>query len=146
MNNSIVKCEYIYLIREREFVNSDKQIYKIGRTISIKNRMNQYPKDSQIILILPVDDSVWYEKQLIKIFEERFDRAVLNNGKTLIGNEYFIGDLDEMVYIINEFIHNHYPGHFISTKNTSLNLTDYSDTDFKPDEDYETDEDDYRLA
>lgn len=105
--------------------------------------MNQYPKDSQIILIVPVDDSVWYEKQLIKIFEERFDRAALNNGKTPIGNEYFIGDLDEMVYIINSFIHNHYPGHFISTKNVSSYLTDYSDSDFELEEDYEIDEDDY---
>lgn len=132
MKNSIVKCEYIYLIREREFVNTDEQIYKIGRTISVKNRMNQYPKDSQIILIVPVDDSVWYETQLIKIFEERFERATVSDGETSIGNEYFIGDLDEMVYIINTFIHNHYPKHFISTKNSQSYSLEYSDSDFEP--------------
>ena len=136
-----IKCEYIYLIREREFVNSDEQVYKIGRTTNVKNRMNQYPKDSQVILITPVTDSVWYETQLIKIFEERFERAVCGDNETVVGNEYFKGDLDEMVYIINTFIHNHYPDHFVVGKSDRQRESsdDYSDSDFVPEEDAEVD-------
>lgn len=110
-----VNCEYIYLLREREFVNLNAPVFKLGRTVNCMNRMNQYPKGSEIYLIVPVDNSVWYEKQLIDIFSDRYERATVNNdGIHSIGNEYFIGNLDEMIYIINTFIQNHYPGHFMS--------------------------------
>lgn len=70
--------------------------------------------------MIPVDDSVWYENQLISIFEDSYERATVNNdGVNVIGNEYFIGNLDEMIYIITTFIQNHYPGHFVrSVKST----------------------------
>lgn len=110
-----VNCEYIYLIREREFVNLNAPVFKLGRTVNCVNRMNSYPKGSEIYLITPVDNSVWYEHQLIGIFEDRFERATVNNdGVHIIGNEYFVGNLDEMLYIINTFIQNHYPGHFMT--------------------------------
>lgn len=139
--SSSIKCEYIYLLREREFAKKDEPIFKIGRTISINTRMNQYPKDSQIFLIEPVDDSVWFETQLIKIFEERYERAKCEDGVTPIGYEYFIGDIDEMIYIIRTFIKYHYPGHLVTAKRKQIPQLseEYSDSEFVPDE-YEDDE------
>lgn len=133
-----VSCEYIYLIREREFVNLNAPVFKIGRTVNCVNRMNQYPKGSEIYLIVPVTNSVWYEKQLLDIFDDHFERATVNNdGQHYIGREYYIGNLDEMVYIINTFIQNHYPGHFVTTVPTMG--IEYSDTTFDNTETYYSD-------
>lgn len=108
-----MNIEYIYLIREREFSYLNKPIYKLGRTNNIKNRMNSYPKDSDVYLVEPVSDSVSIEKALIEIFEERYQRATTEDGVTTIGNEYFVGNLDEMIYIIRTYIRYHYPSHFV---------------------------------
>ena len=42
---------YIYLIREREFVNNNKHIYKIGRTdaYDVRSRLKSYPSESEVI-------------------------------------------------------------------------------------------------
>lgn len=109
-----VAYECIYLLREREFVTLGEPVYKIGRSVNWLNRMSSYPKGSEVYLMIPVDDSVWYENQLLSIFEDRYERATVNNdGVNVIGNEYFIGNLDEMIYIITTFIQNHYPGRFV---------------------------------
>ena len=100
--------EFIYLIREREFVYSNQNIYKIGRTNnSIKIRMNNYPKDSEILLIEPVINSIEIENQLIKIFDEEFSKAYTKDGLEIIGNEYYQGDLNKMIYLIRTYIKNH---------------------------------------
>lgn len=92
--------EYIYLIREREFAYSNQPIYKLGRTNKIATRMNSYPKDSEVYLV---------EKDLISIFEEIYERATTKDGSTFIGNEYFVGNVNEMIYIIRTYIINHCP-------------------------------------
>ena len=102
-------CEHIYLIREREFARLDEPVYKIGRSVNIHNRMNQYPKDSEIYLFEAVDNSIWYEKELISIFEDMYERAKVPSGET-IEKEYFIGNIDEMIYVVRSFIMNHYSG------------------------------------
>lgn len=101
--------EYIYLIREREFVYTNQPVYKIGRTNNIATRMNSYPKDSEVYLIEAVYDSVLVEKELITIFEEAYERATTKDGSTYIGNEYFIGNVNEMIYIIRTYIQYHCP-------------------------------------
>lgn len=129
-------CEYIYLIREREFAESNKPIYKIGKTVNLYNRMNQYPKRSEIYLFEPVDDSNWYEKELLSIFENMYERARVSSGE-IIGNEYFVGNVNEMIYVIRSFIMNHYPGKI----NTNLQSDSYDyDSEFEP---YSNDEYEY---
>lgn len=39
----------VYLLREREFIKTKENIYKIGKTRDISNRMKQYPNDSEKI-------------------------------------------------------------------------------------------------
>lgn len=132
MDKVQVHCEYIYLLREREFVSMNAPIYKIGRSVNWLNRMNSYPKGSEVYLIIPVDNSLWYENKLLEIFEEHYERATINNdGVNFIGNEYFVGNLDEMIYIIQTFIHNHYPGHFIVNDNNEEQYNEEEDSEFQ---------------
>lgn len=96
------KYGYIYLIREREFVNSDEHVYKIGATIQ-KNpslsltRFNSYKRQSQIICICICESPIVYdiESELKKIFKYTF-------VKHPDGHEYFIGDPNKMIEIIYE--------------------------------------------
>lgn len=132
-----VAYESIYLLREREFVNMGAPVYKIGRSINWLNRMHAYPKGSEVYLMIPVDNSVWYERQLLQIFEERFERATVNNdGVHNIGDEYFVGNLDEMVYIITTFIQNHYPGHFVRPVTNNGEEEEEEDTEWNEDAEY----------
>jgi len=42
-----MEVQYIYLIHEREFIQSEKKIYKFGKTRQLNfKRFAQYPKDS----------------------------------------------------------------------------------------------------
>lgn len=87
--------EYIYLLREREFIRLQEETYKIGRTSQDPNRrMVKYPKDSEIILIIAVRKSVEIETKLIRLFKKRFIH------RPEYGNEYFSGDANEMIEVI----------------------------------------------
>ena len=61
-----IKKHYIYLLREREFIRLNELTYKIGRTQQNPyDRFSSYPKGTEIILYVMVDDSLSLEKQLI---------------------------------------------------------------------------------
>lgn len=83
---------YIYLLREREFVNAGKNIYKLGKTKQEPyNRLKSYPKDSEWILVRQVRDCDSLERELLKIFKKKY---VLKKD---IGREYFEGNRHEMM-------------------------------------------------
>jgi hypothetical protein len=82
---------HIYLIREREFIRMNESIFKLGRSSNIKNRCGSYPKNSEIIIILQVSDSVQVEKELMKQFKQLFSQ------RRDIGDEYFAGDKAQMI-------------------------------------------------
>lgn len=92
---------YIYLIREREFITSKNEIYKIGRTTQEKslriNRFNAYKKGSEIILLKEVSNDyvIEIESKLIKQFNEKFIRHI-------DGTEYFEGNKNEMTQLIEK--------------------------------------------
>lgn len=95
------KPGYIYLLREREFLKTNEEIYKIGKTINIKNRMPSYPKDSRLYLCFycPSDiDEV--EKYLISVLER-----ICLRKRTDIGSEYFEGDVREMMSSLLDYAH-----------------------------------------
>ncbi len=87
---------YIYLIREREFVNTKEDIYKIGRTdaYDIRSRLKSYPSDSEVIFFIQVSNSKEVEKRLLKEFDSFFTK------KERIGNEYYEGDRQQMISMI----------------------------------------------
>lgn len=86
---------HIYLLREREFLNSEKHIYKIGYTTCGIKRFSKYPNDSEILLMINFN-TYNPERFLIKQFKEKFRHC------KEIGSEYFEGKPSMMINIIHE--------------------------------------------
>jgi len=87
---------FIYLIKEREFVKSCEQVYKIGKTAQTAGkRFSGYPKDSIIEIYLHVTDHNKCESDLIRIFDGLFKK------RTDIGTEYYEGN---RILMLNEII------------------------------------------
>lgn len=83
---------YIYLLQEREFINTKKNIYKLGKTKQENlQRFKQYPKGSQLLLQQVCDDCDVLEMQLIRDFKNKYIH------RKDIGTEYFEGDFNEMI-------------------------------------------------
>lgn len=96
------ELHYIYLLRAQEHISQNINVYKIGRTV-VKNvnvkvsRLDAYGKGSQTLMLKTCINSVYCEKEILKIFNEKFE-------KYKFGSEYFIGNADEMSEIIWDFI------------------------------------------
>ena len=84
--------QYIYLLKEREFLKTNEEIYKIGKTKQ-KNldRFKQYPKSSILIFQILCEDCDNLERRLIKLFKKNY----IHSNK--IGAEYFQGDYKSMI-------------------------------------------------
>jgi hypothetical protein len=92
---------YIYLLRTREFVTANQNVYKIGRTNQTHtNRFKQYPKGSELILQYSCNDCIACEKGLLYIFRVNYIK------RKDIGSEYFEGDVVGMKRDIHNFIDN----------------------------------------
>jgi hypothetical protein len=89
---------FIYIIKEREFVKSGEEIYKIGKTRGLRNRMGDYPKGSVIKLVYPCEDIDIIEKELLHLFDEHFIRMVD------VGHEYFRGNVNVMANLVTNHI------------------------------------------
>jgi hypothetical protein len=82
---------YVYLIREREFVRNNEQTYKLGKTTQLPNsRLAGYPKGSEVILFIDVQNCHMVEKNLMEQFDGLFKQ------KKEYGREYYEGDLNNM--------------------------------------------------
>ena len=93
------KMGYIYLIREREFLIKLMEIYKIGMSKQEGcRRVTQYPKGSEIEIVLIVDDHRAAEQELLKIFDKKFI------NKPQYGREYYEGSRADMIKEIVNFI------------------------------------------
>jgi len=87
----------VYLLIEREFMTTKKNIFKIGRSVKVSNRTRQYPKGSQLLVVLPCIDSVVTETHLKRVFSEKFIQ------RSDIGLEYYEGSPNT---VIKEFVDN----------------------------------------
>jgi len=95
MNQPLPRSKSIYLLREREFIERRLKVYKIGRTGNHPNRrLGNYPKDSEIHLVISVKNEVAAETYLIRVFKSSFVH------REDIGNEYFEGDVQRMKEIV----------------------------------------------
>ena len=83
--------EYIYILREREFVNLNQPIYKIGRTQDWMKRYRQYPKQTEVLFVMKISDSQRKEKDIIDILKK------FTTQRSDIGREYFESDLNTIV-------------------------------------------------
>lgn len=91
INTSPITCEYVYLLQEREFINSGQSIYKIGRTKQLNDkRFKQYPKNSMLLLQTFCNNCTICETQIMNMFKQKYIHRVD------IGSEYFEGNVKEM--------------------------------------------------
>jgi hypothetical protein len=88
---------YVYVLIEREFINSGENVFKIGKTTDILSRMKGYPKGSKLVCLMNCENHNESELQL----KTAFKKAFKHRGD--IGHEYFEGNKLE---IINVFMEN----------------------------------------
>jgi hypothetical protein len=87
-----MSAQYVYLIQEREFIKTSENIFKVGKSKQENNkRINQYPKQSKLILQILCDNCDILEKELIISFKNKY------NHRKDIGNEYFEGEHEDMI-------------------------------------------------
>lgn len=92
------EIHYIYLLRTKENAKQNVNVYKFGRTVDKKatgriKRLESYGKGTEPILVKTCINSAYCEKEIKRIFTEKFDKYVF-------GTEYFIGDVDDMCEVI----------------------------------------------
>ncbi len=97
---NIMNYEGLYLIKEREFVRINEDVYKIGKSQHVLNRIKYYPKESMLHLVIFCKKTDDYEKELIKILINKFKLA------SRYGAEYFEGDLNKIILEIETFMKN----------------------------------------
>ena len=82
---------YIYILQEREHINTNIPICKIGKTKQENvKRIQQYPKGSRLILQVECFDCDILERKIIELFKNKYIQ------KTDVGSEYFEGNIHEM--------------------------------------------------
>ena len=89
--------EGAYLIHTRECFKLNEEIYKIGRSHDIDNRVRQYAKGSKILCLISCENSIQFKKELILLFKQKFEHA------KEYGNDYFEGSKELMMKMIYEF-------------------------------------------
>ena len=96
-----METNYIYLLQEREFIQSNVSVYKIGRTKQEHNkRLSQYPKGSVLLFRMICSNCIDMEKNIISLFKENYIH------RKDIGSEYFEGDHKAMMKQITNIIEN----------------------------------------
>ena len=100
--------EGVYIIHTRECLNANLPIYKLGRSNNLGNRVKQYPMGSNIMFMIYCSNSILCEKNLITLFVKLFTR------KKTYGNEYFEGDINEMIFTIFKYL---YSDKFVNKSN-----------------------------
>jgi hypothetical protein len=124
---------YIYLLQEREFIKTNENIYKVGRTKKENyQRFNQYPKGSVLLFQIICNNCEKIETQVIKEFKEDF------NQRKDIGNEYFQGDYKLMIDKIYTIIKNEIC--IVEDNNDELETTDEMDKTENDDSDSQNEE------
>ena len=94
------KKEHIYLIQEREFIKTEEPIYKLGKTHDIFQRKSGYPKGSILKFCIEIDKKYSMEKVAINEFNSLFEK------QKEIGNEYYKGNLHEMIKELHQIYNN----------------------------------------
>lgn len=100
--NEEYEQHYVYLLRPKENVSNSQNVYKIGKTVSKEltvnvSRLTSYGKGTELIIIIKCINSCYLEKQILDEFNRLF-------GKYKFGNEYFVGDCEEMTDVMYDCI------------------------------------------
>lgn len=102
-NNIHDESEFIYIMHERTFVKTKSNVYKIGQTKDIKNRMNGYAKGSKLLYTIQCSDSKKLEKIILNYLKSN-DKYIQVKE---YGNEYFSCDLKCLTNDIHNLVKIH---------------------------------------
>jgi hypothetical protein len=112
-----MEVKYIYMIKTHEFVRTNENIFKIGRTEQLNyNRFNAYRKGSILLFQSICKNCHECEKIIIKKFKEEFIH------RTDIGNEYFEGNYNEMINMLCDIVSHENCEHIESKLSTLCEL------------------------
>ena len=90
---------YVYMLKEREFLNSGEQVYKIGRSTQPNDkRFSQHPKGSVLLFQTICSNCCNVEKDIKKKFKTEFKQRLD------IGEEYFEGNFNKMLYLLLDIV------------------------------------------
>jgi uncharacterized C2H2 Zn-finger protein len=108
-NNNDIKIklvqEYVYIIRECDFVRLNEDIYKIGRTSKTnpEDRFQKYRKGTEIVAFFKVNNSIECENKMIKCFSNHINIKKMDE----YGKEYFQGNRNELLSEILKIVINY---------------------------------------
>lgn len=119
MENHTILTNYVYLLKVREFVRTNEDIYKIGRTKKQNfTRFNQYPKGSILLFQMACDDCEECEKEIIEAFKTNF------RHRKDVGTEYFEGNykrmIDTIYSIVRDIEHFYGKNRYIDTEGDGI--------------------------
>ena len=89
--------EGVYLVQTRECFKLKEEIYKIGRSHNIDNRVKQYAKGSKILSLISCENSIQCEKELLALFKIHFIQS------KEYGSEYFEGSKELMMKMMYDY-------------------------------------------
>lgn len=89
---------YNYIIREREFIRMNEEVYKVGKCEDMSKRFKQYPKGSELVKYATVKDRHMSESLMIDDFKKHFIH------RKDLGTEYFEGDISLILCKFHENI------------------------------------------
>jgi hypothetical protein len=89
------ESHHLYCLIEREFINSGQNVYKVGKSLHLSQRMSAYPKGSSVISVFKVNNCHTLEKVLLKQLDGCKE---LTNARD-VGREYYRGDLKDVMKI-----------------------------------------------
>lgn len=88
-NNKLhVDNECIYIIHSAQHINTN--IYKVGRTKNITNRLRQYPKGSELLYMFSCNNSKLVETKILQYLNANSGFKQIKTS----GNEYFQCDIN----------------------------------------------------
>ena len=88
----------LYIVHEREFLHLN--VFKIGSTQEIKQRLNGYKKGSRLLFCISCANHKHAETEVRIVFCRYFERRID------LGNEYFEGDITMMKEVMFKFVTN----------------------------------------
>jgi hypothetical protein len=120
----MVWAEYVYLLKEEEFIESEEDVYKIGLTTLSKNkRFCSYSKGSSLFFQMQCIDCKKLEKKIIVSFTKKY---ILRSD---LGKEYFEGDLNSMLHDISNLTLQHNEDNDFNNRNNVTNKNEDTDGD-----------------
>lgn len=93
----IIDYEGLYLLIKTEFHTTNQNIYKIGRSNNLSQRVYRYSDKSHLYLLILCQNSMIHEQNLINIFRDTF------HLEKTYGSEYFSGDINSMIKIMEDY-------------------------------------------